>query len=814
METERIAHIRKTDGMMQPLREHCEHVGQLCAEAARPLRLAKTALLIGLLHDMGKATSEFKEYLQKAQKDGEQAVSPHHHAATGAIFAYRRWFCGQDEPKRRRAAQIVMLCICGHHAGLMDCANVDGESNLIDTMEQAEEPLHYRDAVQWYCENVRNESSLDLLFEQAEKEMDDFLCPHDERVLSKAFAVGMLTRLLLSLLVDADRWDSACFEYQNPLDEKPSCPDWKRLLAAFETYRENKLNDDSAIGRIRANISDQCFDWATNKPGIYKLSVPTGGGKTFSSLRYALRHAALNDRSRVFYIIPYNTILDQNAKDIREALGDPTGILEHHSNVVLPTKEEQDDYRRLTERWDSDIILTSLVQFLNACFSAPNTDARRFYRLTNAVLIFDEIQSLPKHCKTLFEQAVSFLSVYCGSTIVLCTATQPSLELVPEPLEMVADSQSLFDGMKRVRYVPQLQPPKPNETAAQELAALVSEASVLTIVNTKRTAQEVFTQTVELLKNQGIHVVKPNATYDDAAQIECRARAGENDEILCVHMSTLLCPTHRKKWIEWIEAWLRMGRRVFCISTTLIEAGINVSFPIVVRSLAGLPSIVQAAGRANRSGEYGIGTVYIWDFADEQLQYLPEIQNGCNAARVILTEVRDDTPDEPQQIETYFMMQKTQTDQYKDYPLDLRTMKLSGKGEITLYSLLSENKKSRQNTKYLSKATPLRFWQSFRMAYRAFEVIPSVTTAVIVPFQKEGKELIAALNGEQGMRERLFLLRKAQTYSVSLYDMTLKKLRERGAVWKIGDTGALALNSEFYDETIGVRIEPGEMEFL
>ena len=687
----------------------------------------------------------------------------------------------------------------------MDCMNLKGRSDLIDAMKQPEAPLHYRDAVRWYCENVRSESALDALFAQTQTEIDAFLSPCDERQVSKAFAVGMLTRLLLSILVDADRWDSACFEYGDSFDAESARPDWKRLLTAFEMYRKTELHADSEIDRIRADISDQCFSRAADKPGIYTLCVPTGGGKTYSSLRYALRHAALHDRSRIFYIIPYNTILDQNAEDIRKALGDPPRMLEHHSDIVRPTKEEQEEHQKLTERWDSDIVLTSLVQFLNACFSASNTDARRLHRLTNAVLIFDEIQSLPKHCKTLFEQAISFLSAHCGSTIVLCTATQPQLALKPEPSELTRDCEALFRKMKRVAYVPQVQEPLTNEAAATKLALLAENTSVLTIVNTKSAARDVFRRTVNELEAAGMHVVTPDAAYDDA-QIARSAREHKDGDILCIHLSTLLCPVHRKKWIRWIKIWLRERARVFCISTALIEAGINISFPVVVRSLAGLPSVVQAAGRANRSMEYGIGTVYLWDFCEEELSQLPDIQNGGVLTRTILADVSTDELDMPSKIASYFSMMKIQADEYKDCPWDMRHKKPSRNG-IKLYDLLAENGKCARCAGNFKGTEGLRFYQSFRTAYSAFQVIPQETKAVIVPFREEGQRLIDALSSEDDMRERLFLLRKAQAYSVALYDGQMKRLMERGAVWEIGDTGVWVLEPEAYDENDGVQVE-------
>ena len=802
-----IAHIRRTDGAAQSLKAHCEQVGALCEQAAYSLGLAKTAQLAGLLHDMGKGTAAFYAFLLAARDDPTTAVSPHYHAPTGAVFAYRRWSCVENAGKFQRAtSQILALCIAGHHAGLMDCLDTDGASDFLMAMNQSETSLHYTEAVEWFCANVRSEEELDQLFAEAEAEITAFVRTKIQSNQGKdvsEFQLGMLTRLLLSIVVDADRWDSACFEYNVPVELPCRKPDWAALLARFEEFQAQELNAADEIGRIRADISDQCFRRAADAPGIYTLCVPTGGGKTFSSLRYGLRHAFIHQKQRIFYIIPYNTILDQNAQDIRRALSDYPLILEHHSNVVMATKEEQEDYRRLTERWDCDIILTSLVQFLNACFSAPNTDARRLHRLTNAILIFDEIQSLPKHCKTLFERAVTFLSACCGSTVVLCTATQPQLALTPEPVELTRNCDELFRKMKRVSYIPQLKWPMKNADAAARLAEMLTEESVLTIVNTKAVAREVYQETVRRLSEAGMHPATADVTCSEE-QIRLLARQSGPKDILCVHLSTLLCPAHRKGLIQWVKLWLKENARVFCISTALIEAGINVSFPVVVRSLAGLPSVVQAAGRANRSMEYGIGTVYIWEFCDENLTCLPEIQNGGAMTRTILAGVSTSELDTPQRIADYFMLEQNYTGKIQDYPLE------SG---LTLCSLLSGNQKCVRAANNFSSNRPLLLRQAFRTAYHEFKVIPETTVSVLVPFG-EGERLIEQLLSADTMKEKQFLLRKAQAYSVSLYHSVFQRLMDEQAVWPLGDTGLFALNPGYYDMDGGVTLTQKELEIM
>ena len=805
-----IAHLRKTDGEAQPLAQHCRAVSELCACIVRQLGLEQTARLIGLLHDMGKATEEFRAYLYRAWKE-EMARSPHHHAPAGAIYVCRRWLFPEGQTEMQRmTAQIVALCIHGHHAGLADCLDENGTSPWLTAMERKEDEEVLAQAGQWFFAHVISEEELGELFEQATAEIEAFYQKIRKNLgkntKSMVYAqLGLLTRLLLSVLIDADRWDSACFEYrENPFPAAEKLPDWTELLARFETFRKTNLNGSGEINRVRAAVSDECFQNADTSPGIVTLCVPTGGGKTFSSLRYALRHAARNGQQRVFYIIPYNTILDQNAQDIRRALADDPSILEHHSNVVLPETEDggengraQAQYRRLTERWDSGIILTSLVQFLNACYAASNTDARRFFRLTNAVLIFDEIQSLPKHCKTLFERAAAFLSACCGSTVVLCTATQPRLNFDPAPRPLIADAKALCRQLKRVRYLAQLEKPRTCAEAAEGVAALLWERSVLAVVNTKAMAWKLYQETTALLQAGGMTVVEADAFFSEE-EILRRARQSAPQEALCVHLSTFLCPAHRKAILAWMKCWLREGKRVLCVSTALIEAGVNISFPVVVRSLAGLPSIVQAAGRANRSMEYGRGDVYLWEFSEEHLNSLPDIQNGGNLSRAILRASDPDALEFPETMDAYFAQEEAYTKRRADCPAKEKGFTLAG--------LLDENEKCARAARGKKRFRQLMLYQSFRTAGRQFQVIPDRTTAVLVPFG-EGRELIAQLAAEHTMEEEIALLRRAQSYCVALYEATLKRLKGQDAVFLLEECGVWALKEGFYDAHGGVKWE-------
>lgn len=811
MITQMIAHIRKTDGEEQLLKDHSRSVERLCASQAERLGLSNVARLVGLMHDMGKADDAFGQYIRSCYQ-GQVPNKHPHHAATGAIYAHERW-TKHISRYERLTAQIVTLCIQGHHSGLADCMNAAGEIAFVEQLESEKENQNVHGAHDWFTQNIASDIELDDLFEKACQEVESFCSNMDIREKGQvAFEQGLLTRLVLSWLVDADRWDSACFEYgQDSLTvSNRLAQPWNTLSDRFESFLKEKLDGESEINIIRGKISDLCFNFAAHKSGIYTLSVPTGGGKTFASLRYALSHIMKTDKDRVFYIIPYNTILDQNAHDIREALGEDVGILEHHSNVVIETEDEQETYRRLTERWDMPIIMTSLVQFLNACFSGKNTDVRRFHRLTNAVLIFDEIQSLPKHCKRLFEMAVSFLAQYCGTTVLLCTATQPHIDTKPEAQEIIPNVHELYQVFSRVRFLPDIDESgkfknRTNEDAALRLADLIEKQSVLAIVNTKVVAWDIKQRVTRLLQERGFYT----ADGMDSQHLQ------KDDAILCIHLSTNLCPAHRLHLLDKVKEWNQQGRRVFCISTALIEAGINVSFPVVVRSLTGLPSIVQAAGRCNRNMEISRGDVHIWHLSEEKLDNLPDVSNGITCSLETIDNTGVDNLDDPSVIESYFRKEEAYIKEIQEYPIKRFMCKgYSDYKNMTLVELLALNKSCVSIYRDFWSAMPnLALRQSFRTAGEIFEVIPEKTYPVLVPFEN-GKELIKELCASHTMQEEIILLRKAQRYTVNLYSNVFKRLCEQGAVVPVGESGVMALKEEYYSLSGGVKQEREEMKLL
>lgn len=795
----------------QTLLEHTQHVSQLCKRYACIEGLSALGELIGLMHDMGKGTKDFSRYvIWRAEHEEEQIpkeINHHNHAPIGAIYAYDCWMQTNDII-RRRTAQIIALCVYGHHTGLMDCIDRDYHWNFQTCMEQDKTRICYQEAVQYFEKRICSREKLNQLFDLACKEIEE----HKDTIrlsnygntdrARRDFQLGMLTRLMLSMLVDADRWDSACFEYHQDsmIEEKES--NWSELLQTYETYARKTFTGQSILDKKRQQISDICRQRADGKPGIYRLSVPTGGGKTFASLRFALQHANIHRQDRIFYIIPYNTILDQNARDIRCALNQYPGILEHHSNVMIEDEEEREKHKRLTERWDSEIVLTSMVQFLNALFRRENTNVRRMHRLANAVLIFDEIQALPPKCKGLFERAILFLTTICHATVLLCTATQMEFCLPEQtrPIELMGSEKevdALHQELKRVTYVPQIENRITNQEATEKLEQLIEEkASVLMIVNTRAVAWDIYKQTCRCLEENGYEKVHIAEELTDE-EICNRARESEDFEILCVHLSTLLCPEHRIEYIRWIKNWTRAGGKAFCVSTALIEAGINISFPIVVRSLAGLPSIVQAAGRCNRNKEQELGTVYIWDLAEENIKRLPEIEKGKKYSReTIDCWSKPDQLGSPDAIQIY---SNKVDNNMENYPI--------GNNE-DLVSLLSDNKKRDVNNlrkKYMC--------QSFRETGERFHVIDENTKPILVPY-REGEQLIQQLCGEHSIEEEIHLLRKAQLFCVNIYDAMYRRLSDQGALVLLGESGVVALKEGYYSDEAGVMTEAEELDAM
>ena len=791
-----FAHIRRDGSKEQPMGAHLLRVGNLMKEDAARIGLSSLAYLIGVLHDLGKCSKEFADYLDWCHKHPEDnsRKGTVDHSSAGGQFLMQRY--GRRGDSALLTVHIAALVIFSHHTGLMNYLGEDGVSDFLRRMEKIDVP---EVDLSYYFTHVLSEADIDKLFEEAVCEFSAL----DVKIISYAaegsemyyFVWGMIHKLLLSMLVDADRLDSAEFELGEARERVwDTSAIWKdfsdkleQKLAGFTLPSEPKAKE---IANLRQKISEDCLRSAEALPGIYRLCVPTGGGKTLASMRFALQHAQTYRKKHIIVVIPYTSIIDQNVKEIRDIFHMDDAILEHHSNVMTEDNGEDTermDFRRiLTERWDVPVIFTTQVQFLNTLFAGDNSSLRRLRALEDSIVIFDEIQTLPVRCTYIFNAAMNFLKTFSRVTAVLCTATQPPLEQLKFPIEisnhadLTNDTAEVFEGFRRVQVENHCEDggSSVDEIASEIVHAAEEIGDVLCIVNLTAQARSLCEAVSEL------------------AQISER-------DIHVVHLSTKMCPAHRKAVLRTVREELDARRkypeqRLICISTQLIEAGVDVSFPVVYRALAGFSSIAQAAGRCNRHGEMERGIVRLFSFANENISRLVDIQQGKKIALDMLYHAEADTVLSPHTMELYFRKF------YKGYTE--RDMRFPMKNTNTIFDLLSANDAGFQRAEENGDDPNLWFSHAFRDAGYAFEVIDSHTESVLVPYAG-GKPMILAFNDRYFDRKKIGeQMRTAQQYMVNLFSYELKKLSSLGALRQT-ESGVLALREEYYNDTFGVQME-------
>ena len=815
-----IAHVRKLDGLQQLLIDHLLETSTISGQLAAKLNLGLVGELLGLMHDFGKYSRKFQKYIHdetglfNPDLDDEESTpngSKVDHSTAGAQWVYRelRKF-GAAQGIGELFGQMLGLCIASHHGeGLIDCLDGEGNPKWIERFNKTDELTHLAE-----CEQNADEAVLQKAKELAGENLIRSLLKAVKPILSdpvsndkiKEFYLGCLTRFLFSCLIDADRINSSDFEREAQkevrcLTEKP---DWKSAIDKLEAKLAG-FENRYPIDEIRRKISDDCLKRAADSQGIYTLTVPTGGGKTLASLRYALHHAQKHNLDRIIYIIPYTSIIDQNAQAVREILGEDW-VLEHHSNLE-PEKQSWQD-KLLSENWDKPIVFTTIVQFLDAWFGGGTRGARHIHPMTNSVLIFDEIQTLPVKCVHLFCNVLNWLTTFGKSTAVLCTATQPLLGesglqnfsegkresiaargLLKQPAnaEIMGkhqDLDKLFADLSRVkiRFNEKAGGWNVDEAGAFLLEQFQTALSCLFIINTKKWAQELY----QYCKGQN---VPPEALF---------------------HLSTNQCAAHRKAIFDTIKARLKNKEPVICISTQLIEAGVDISMACVIRALGGLDSIAQAAGRCNRHGEKeGKGQVWVLNLQEQDFtRILPDIQAGKTHAERVFRDFAGQDILQPAAMERYFEYYFYQRSDEMSY-----SVKNSATG--SLLDWLSDNALNPYGEKNDKRSKPLPLlMQSFKSAGRAFQAIDAPTHAVIVPYG-EGAELIAKLCGEWDPKEMHRTLQKAQRYSVNVFPNVWGKLQKENALHEtIEGSGIYYLNERYYNDEFGLCLdETSEMTF-
>lgn len=708
-----LAHIAE-DGRTQTVQAHLDGTAKRSAAFAADFGAADFGKLVGQAHDIGKNSRAFQKRL-----DGGPKVD---HATAGAIEC------------ARMDALMSACCVVGHHSGLPDFGNLvtdqPGDPTFVGRLRRGNQG-----EIPPYTWN----GSLPKGLTEPDFQDDDYLR-------------SLWTRMLYSCLVDADYLDTEEFMSGGSVrrGEYDSLP---VLLDRLEQHIAGYFPPKTELNRSRCQILQNCLDAGSGSKGIYTLTVPTGGGKTVSSLAFALRHAVKNNMRRIIYVIPYTSIIEQNAEVFRQILGD-RNVVEHHSGSAFDSEEETNDTESLrclaTENWDAPVIVTTAVQFFESLYANRPSKCRKLHNIANSVIIFDEAQMLPtSHLKPCVGVIANLVSHF-GATAVLCTATQPVLNDLIESFsprirvkEICSNVFELYEQFRRVTF--RNAGILSNEALAEELSA---HSQVLCIVNTRKAAQEIY-----------------------------QKLTGDGN----FHLSTLMCPVHRNTVLQTIRERLTEGLPCRVVSTSLIEAGVDVDFPAVYREMAGLDSVLQAAGRCNRNGkrhaEQSIVTVFTGETPAPKL-----FRVNIGAAVEALEGDRE--PGDPESIRRYF----------------------------TAYRSLIGTDLDKANV-----ITRLRNGISgcnlpFKTVAQNFHLIDQASKTVYIPLN-DGKELCGSLLSGCGDRN---IYRKAGHYSVSLYERHFQALCSAGDVVPLDEESGVLTNAALYSEETGLSMQAdnGRAEFI
>lgn len=689
----------------QSIEAHLEGTGAMAERFAAEFGAAANGKLCGLAHDIGKYSDEFQLRLRGGKKVD--------HATAGAIECFKI------------KAAFEAVCVIGHHSGLPNVGHKDADTTESQTFFGRKLRAE-QGGIPDYRKNWNGHIALP----------QDYFSPS-----GSGFANAFYIRMLYSCLVDADYIDTETF--MNGDAGRGNYEPLSALCNKLTAYISKWNNPTREIDILRQKILNSCIEKASAPRGIFSLTVPTGGGKTVASMAFALRHAVANSMRRIIYVIPYTSIIEQNAEVFRGILG-RENVVEHHSQVSHELSEDADEleYRSAlaTENWDAPVIVTTAVQFFESLYANRSSKCRKLHNIANSVIIFDEAQMIPSNNLRPCVAAIAELVRAYNATAVLCTATQPAIDEMllkyskkESVVELCPDVDDMFEKFRRTSFE------KEGRLTTDELVSrLESQQQVLCIVNTRKFAQEVY----EALPSEGRF-----------------------------HLSTLMCPIHRKQKLDEIRERLKSGKTCRVVSTSLIEAGVDVDFPRVFREMAGLDSILQAAGRCNREGKRS---------AESSIVTVFESENKVNKLIAVNRDAAEETvrdwtqPNTTSTIERYFKA-------YRDF---LRNDDKSG--------VMTASEKGISGC-----GLP------FEWIAKEFKLIDQNTFTVYIPIG-EGKELVSRLR--EGERSR-GLYRRAGMYSVSVYQNQFDSLINAGAAEPFGEDAAFLTDCSLYSDEKGLSTD-------
>lgn len=695
----------------QLLKDHLTNVSNIAAGFATDFHAGELAYTGGLLHDIGKYSRDFQMRIRGANIRVDHSTA----GAREAELRYPRYF-----------SIILEYIITGHHGGLLNYGS--NESGLLERLKKQHLP-----------EYTAFKEELKVPDLQSFK---PHLKPFPGRI---GFAISFYTRMLYSCLVDADSLDSEQFENPDKSLLRSQYDSMGVLSLRFDEFMKEKISGaaNSEINQYRRLIYEQCLDKADHPPQMFSLTVPTGGGKTLSSMAFALEHLKKYDLKRIFYVIPYTSIIEQNAKVFRDIFGSKN-VLEHHSNfdpktIDIEEMDEMESLKLSSENWDMPIIITTNVQFFESLFSNRRSRCRKLHNLAQSVIILDEAQMLPTGYLKPCLAALSELVRNYGSTVVICTATQPNLDGLLDksvrPLEIITSPEQLYETFKRVRVT---EIGRLGDTELSE--RLKMHRQVLCIVNTRNHAKKLF----DSIKETGN----------------------------CFHLSARMCPVHRRKKIVEIRKVLNTGNDCRIISTQLIEAGVDIDLPTVYRAMAGIDSIAQAAGRCNREGKEPFGDLYVFKSM--------EPYGGATSWQNLTAEVGE-------------MVFGKESD-----PLSLSTVsayfeqlfKYKGGGGLDEKRILLA---------FEERSNDLAF--PFEDVGNIFNIIDGGTRDLIVPYDGKAESVIQELRKTESPWS---YVRELQGYHVSVYPNEFMELERLNAIDLVGDRFYVLKSRDYYSDETGL----------
>lgn len=710
-------------GKWHDLNEHLQNVARLARGFAIPFQGGDVAYLCGLLHDLGKFHPQFQEYLEKQAK-GENGKSVPH-AIWGAALAYQIYWRRLEHPELWKP---FALPVAGHHAGLYS----SGSLSFILEERIEKQKSHFLEVLQ-----------------HAEPFLHKFVFPHMQKELKMPSLAEtereMWIRMVFSALVDADYLDTEKhFQPTIALARRQEIfveDLWNRLATDQQQLIDKA--DNTLVNRVRKQVYEACVQSAARPQGVFRLTVPTGGGKTRSGLAFALRHAVEHQLERVIVAIPYTSIIEQTSGVYREIFGDEA-VLEHHSQVDVDDEEAQKEQvikqRLAAENWDAPLVVTTTVQLFDSLFSNRPGKVRKLHNLSRSVILLDEVQTLPSELLRPTLDALAMLVKHCRSTVVLSTATQPVFEesrfleafsgMAVEEIIDPALVDDHFRQLQRVDYEIWKEP-----VPLGELVDFIREQrQVLVVFNTRKEAQEC----VQLLREDGD----------------------------VWHLSTLLCGAHRRKILAEVRSCLAENRPVRLISTQVVEAGVDLDFPIVMRQNGPLDRIVQAAGRCNREGRLNRGRVIIFETQEGGSPQGP-YRVAMEVARAMLARMQAEDLHRPDLFRDYF--------QQLFASVDLDQRKIQSDREALDYPRVAEK----------------------------YRLIDQDTVPVVVPY--EDSMLYLRSWEEEPSRKNL---RRLQPYIIQLYQWEVQKKEQEGWLrwvsgnlyqWLGGYDVLVGMTEEFYD---------------